>query len=216
MSNDDEGKDIFKFPNVVFRSISDFKDSYIQSYFQAISDVSNEMLENASTILEETYRLGNTVFVCGNGGSAAVANHMVCDHGKLIANDTDLRANVRSLCSSSELMTAISNDLCFSEIFAHQLNAAAKAGDVLVIFSASGESPNIIKALIAAKDMNMHTVAFTGFSGGRAAKIADVNIHVSSQNYGIVEDAHQAMMQMIAQFIRMKNMRMDLIEKRYF
>jgi phosphoheptose isomerase len=148
------------------------------------------------------YTLGATVFACGNGGSAAIANHLQCDHLKGIRTATDLVPRVVSLSSSIELITAIANDLAYENVFSYQLQSQSASGDVLIAISSSGSSPNILRALTWARDHDLRTIALTGFSGGEAMNIADVAIHVSGANYGVVEDLHQAIMHALAQYIR--------------
>lgn len=205
-----------KFPAVAYPDIADFMADYGREHHAAFGKVDREAVAAAAKLFDATYRNHHTVFVCGNGGSAAIANHMVCDHGKLIGTDTKLRVRVQSLCSSNELMTAISNDLSFEDVFAFPLRAMAQPGDVLLTISGSGESPNVLKAQQTAREMGLSTVAFTGFDGGKSARRADINVHVPCQNYGIVEDIHQAIMQIIAQFIRMSHMDSALIATRKF
>jgi D-sedoheptulose 7-phosphate isomerase len=204
------------FPDIKFQNVSDYMDAYAFEHQTAMNGVDREALSTASDILETAYLQNNTVFVCGNGGSAAIANHMVCDHGKLIGTDTLLKVRIHSLCNSAELMTAIANDISYEEIFSYPLRSMGQDSDVLLTISGSGQSPNVIKATEAAKELGMHVIAFTGFSGGKSAELSDVNVHVPSDNYGIVEDIHQGLMQVIAQFIRMKNMEEGLISQRRF
>ena len=204
------------FPNQLFSSISGYMDAYVEQLQKAMLEVDRTSVEAAAEIFNAAYQQGRIVYVCGNGGSAAIANHMVCDHGKLIQTDTALLPIVHSLCNSNELMTAIANDISFEEIFSYPLRSMGKKNDVLLTISGSGNSPNIIKAIEAAKELGMHVISFTGFSGGKSAGLADVNVHVPCDNYGIAEDIHQSLMQIIAQYIRMKHMDLNLIEDRRF
>ena len=142
------------------------------------------------------------IFSCGNGGSAAISNHLVCDCMKGVRTNSWLKPRVNSLSATVELITAIANDIGVNDIFSHQLTSLASEGDVLIAISSSGASPNIIKALEAARDMKMSTIAMTGFSGGQAARLADISLHVDMENYGIVEDAHQSLMHILAQYLR--------------
>jgi D-sedoheptulose 7-phosphate isomerase len=204
------------FPDQLFPSVSGFMDAYAEQQQKAMNGVDRSSLEIATDMFDLAYQQGRTVYVCGNGGSAAIANHMVCDHGKLVQTDTNLRVKIHSLSNSNELITAIANDISFDEVFSYPLQSMGQQDDILLTISGSGESPNIIKAIEAARDCNMKVVSFTGFSGGKSARLADVNVHVPSDNYGIVEDIHQSLMQIIAQFIRMKHMDANLIEERRF
>jgi len=115
-----------------------------------------------------------------------------------------------------ELITAIGNDIDFAEIFAYQVRTAARAGDALMTISSSGNSENIVRAIEWARRENIKTIAMTGFDGGRSAKLADINIYVPAQNYGVVEDIHQSIMHILAQYVRASLMDSGLIERRPF
>ena len=164
----------------------------------------------------DAYTRGKLVFSCGNGGSAAVANHLQCDHLKGVRNGTDLRSRVISLSSNIELLTAIANDVGYYDSFAYQLRAQSQPGDALIAISSSGRSPNIVHALQWACDNGLRTIALTGFDGGGARAIAEVAIHVDSANYGIVEDLHQSIMHAMAQYIRQTRMSADAIASSTF
>lgn len=204
------------FPDTRFQNVSNYMDAYASQHQAAMQGVDRSALSAACDILEAAYLQNNFVFVCGNGGSAAIANHMVCDHGKLIETDTSIKVKIHSLCNSVELMTAIANDISYEDVFAYPLRSMGLKSDVLLTISGSGESPNVVKAAETAKELGMQVIAFTGFSGGKSADISDVNVHVPSENYGIIEDIHQGLMQVIAQFIRMKHMEEFLISQRRF
>src|SRR5207302_2925624 len=101
----------------------------------------------AAKLLEIAVVGGRTVFSCGNGGSAAIANHLLCDFIKGVQTDTALRPRVISLASHLELITAIANDIAYDEIFVYQLRTMATADDVLLTISSSGDSENIVRAI---------------------------------------------------------------------
>lgn len=171
----------------------------------------NEVLSTINLVaLERCYYLFKTalmehraVYVCGNGGSAAIAQHFSCDHTKGVYTDCKIpNHNVISLSTNVPLITAIANDIGYDHVFSEQLNYVDDSG-VLVVISSSGNSPNIIRALDKAKQKGMQTVAFTGFGGGQAASIADVSVVVHNDNYGVVEDVHQILMHILAQTLRM-------------
>ena len=146
------------------------------------------------------------MFACGNGGSASIANHLQCDHVKGVRIGTDLLARVQSLSTNVELFSAIANDLGYDAVFEYQLQSQARTGDVLIAISSSGRSPNIVRALEWANANGLSTIALTGFDGGPARALASVAIHVDTRNYGIIEDAHQACMHLLAQYVRQSRM----------
>ena len=115
-----------------------------------------------------------------------------------------------------ETVTAIANDITFDDVFVYQLRTLARSGDVLITVSSSGDSENVVRACQWARDNGVSVISMTGFSGGRSAKLADVNLQVEGDNYGIVEDTHQGLMHILAQFIRQKRMDGDLIAERRF
>jgi len=121
-----------------------------------------------------------------------------------------------SLASHLELITAIANDISYDEIFAYQLKTLASVGDVLVTISSSGNSENIVRAIDWAKANGVGTIAMTGFAGGRSARLADVNLHVAAENYGIAEDVHQSLMHCLAQYLRQREMPETLVRERKF
>ena len=123
-----------------------------------------------------------------------------------------MRPRVMSLSHPIELITAIANDIEYAEIFVHQLRNAARPGDVLITISSSGDSENIVRALAWARDNGLGTISMTGFSGGRSAKLADINLHVAAENYGVVEDAHQALMHILSQYVRMSEIPENLLQ----
>ena len=190
-------------------------DSYAEAYFDRImtaaASVERAKLQEAAAILTRAHSRGSMVYSCGNGGSAAIANHLVCDHCKLVQTGTNLKPRVYSLSATVEMITAIGNDLAYSEVFAYQLRSMARPGDVLITISSSGDSENIVRAAQWAKENGLEVISMTGFSGGRSAKIADVNLHVAADNYGVIEDVHQSLMHILAQYIREAHVREDVV-----
>ena len=128
------------FPNKKYTSPSDYVEAYFEQHLKAVSSVNGEKVGEAVSILKKLYESTGTLYVCGNGGSAAISNHLACDHGKLLATDTDLLPHVHSLATNIEVITAIANDITFDEIFVHQLRLMAKTGDVVMTISSSGDS----------------------------------------------------------------------------
>jgi phosphoheptose isomerase len=185
--------------------IKSFVSDYTNNLKQALDAVDVSSLERAVDILECAFLSNSTVFVCGNGGSAAISDHFMCDHSKCIYSDTKFIPKIFSLPSNMSLLTAIGNDISYEDVFSYQVEMFGQTGDVLIAVSSSGNSPNILKALKSAKDSGLQTIALVGFEGGKAKELADVVIHVPVNNYGISEDAHQALMHILAQYIRVKH-----------
>jgi D-sedoheptulose 7-phosphate isomerase len=204
------------FPDRIFGDAGSYSDAYFAKVKEAAASVDRGKMQQAAGILTEVYSAGGMVYSCGNGGSAAIANHLVCDHCKLVRTDTELTPRIYSLSTTVEIITAIGNDLSYEEIFVYQLRALAKPGDALITISSSGNSENIVRAARWAKDNALPVISMTGFSGGRSAEIADVNLHVTADNYGVIEDIHQSLMHILAQYIRQAHMEEEVIRQRKF
>ena len=204
------------FPDQKFSDIAGYCDAYFEQTKSAAASVDRKKLSQAAAVLEKSYAKGATLYVCGNGGSAAISNHLICDHLKLIRTDTDLIARVVSLSTNIETITAIANDISYDDVFVYQIESLGLKGDVLMTISSSGDSENVVRAATWARENGLTVISLTGFSGGRTAEIADINLHVEGDNYGVIEDVHQSLMHILAQFIRQKQMSEPLIQDRKF
>jgi phosphoheptose isomerase len=210
------GGDLVKFPMTPHISAASYFDGYAEEMARAAKTVEASELDRAAGILVDAYACGARMFSCGNGGSAAIANHMQCDHVKNIRTATDLAPRVLSLSTNVELLTAIANDMGYEDVFVYQLQSQSAPGDVLITVSSSGRSPNIVQALAWARHHGLRTISITGFDGGAARILAEVSIHVDCTNYGIVEDLHQSIMHALAQYIRQSRMTGDAISTSVF
>jgi D,D-heptose 1,7-bisphosphate phosphatase len=211
----DDGNPV-KFPAVPYLSAASYLAGYVDESLWAAGSIDPAALDRAAAVLLQAYTGGAEVFACGNGGSAAIANHLQCDHMKGIRTGTDLAPRVVSLSANVELLTAIANDLSYEDVFVYQLQSQARPGDVLIAVSSSGRSPNIVRALTWAREHGLRTIALTGFGGGDARSVAEITLHVDGANYGIVEDLHQAIMHALAQYIRQSHMTADAISSNVF
>lgn len=176
-------------------------DDHLQLIKRGFDSVSDATIQKVISVFLAAFDSGATIFTCGNGASAAISSHMACDYTK----GTQTRRyypRVISLSADVPIITAIGNDISYDEIYSFQLDALAKNNDLLVVFSSSGNSPNIVKALEKAKYRGLKSIAFTGFDGGKAKELADVSVHVDIPEYEATEDVHQALMQIIAKIIR--------------
>lgn len=194
------------FPDRVYGDGGSYATRYFELLAEAYKTVDPEAVAAAGRILVDASKAGRMIFSCGNGGSAAISNHLVCDCMKGVRANTSLRPKVNSLSATIELVTAIVNDIGVEQMFSFQLESLATSGDVLIAISSSGASPNIITALKTAREMGLKTIAMTGFAGGAASELADVSLYVNAQNYGVVEDTHQSLMHILAQYMRQSNM----------
>ena len=175
-----------------------FATAYKQDIVAAISHIDIEKVEQATAWLREARDAGRHIFACGNGGSASTASHFVCDVVKSASYGRQKRFRILALTDSLATITAYSNDVNFECIFVEQLKNFAEPGDVLIVISGSGNSPNVVKAAEYARSVACKTIGLTGRDGGKLAKTVDLNIHVPVQHMGRIEDAHLIICHMMA------------------
>lgn len=171
---------------------------YVDSLVSTIREVALSDVQAWIDRLVAARDKGATVFVCGNGGSAATASHFATDLGKGASYGKDQRFKVISLTDSTPTITAYANDIGYEVVFSEQLRGLGKPGDVLVTISGSGSSANVLRAIEAARDMDIDVVSLTGFSGGQSGPMADIHINVPSEHMGRIEDIHMAICHMVA------------------
>ena len=166
----------------------------LRDYWDEVADVAAAIdlacLERAAIMLLTCQARGRVVFVVGNGGSAATASHFACDLSKGTRRDGPPTFHVVSLTDNVPLLTAWANDSGYERVFSEQLTALARPGDLLVAISASGDSPNVVAAVDAARSCGMAIVGLSGRSGGRLANMVDALVNVPSDRIEVVEDAH--------------------------
>ena len=205
-----------KFPSRSYDTPEDYFRAYSTNIAEAWRTIDQTAIAHGAKLLKECLVRDGIIYACGNGGSAAITNHLLCDFHKGIQTSTTIKPRVISLSSHLELITAIANDISYDDIFVYQLNAMARPGDLLITISSSGNSENIVRAAQWAKQNAIPTISLVGFSGGRSAAIADATIHVAAENYGIVEDIHQSVMHIFAQFLRQAHMTPETIKQSKF
>jgi D-sedoheptulose 7-phosphate isomerase len=179
-----------------------FLENYRNNTFRAYKNVDFNTVSKIIDLLDETIKRNNKIFVAGNGGSASVSNHMMCDFIKGIKTSNKKKLpKVISLSNSIETITAISNDINYDMIFSYQLENYYEKGDCLICFSSSGQSKNIINAIKYANKKKIATVLIQGF--GLLNKKIQPNYHVNINynDYGITEDIFSSLMHAISQYI---------------
>ncbi|MDB3994458.1 SIS domain-containing protein [Gammaproteobacteria bacterium] len=191
------------FPSDNKVGLKEFLIDYSERLNQSLINIDEFDLDKAFSVLKEAVQTKATIYTCGNGGSSAIAEHFVCDFLKGASTDSTIDPKVVPLLSTP-LLTALANDLSYDKVFSYQLEKYAENGDILLCVSSSGNSENIINAIRAAKELGVTSLSFVGFNGGRALKESDISLHVSSLNYGIVEDAHHSLMHILAQYLRLQ------------
>ena len=190
------------FPQKKIKNPKDFYLEYVNQKNNLLKNIDFEELNRIINLLKKCFKNNNIVYTCGNGGSSSLADHFTCDFIKQSNNKTNLQVKSISLTSNFSLISAIANDINFDEIFSFQIEKLCKKNDVLFLFSVSGNSPNLVKAIKKAKKMSVKTVSFTGFDGGKLAKMSDLNLNFPIANYGIVEDCHVSLMHYLSQYLR--------------
>jgi D-sedoheptulose 7-phosphate isomerase len=171
-----------------------FIDHYLRDFGEVMGRISQAEINAASAALLDAFVRGAWVFVAGNGGSASLASHLACDLEKTVSGKdprtAKKRFRVQSLVDNIARLTAWANDETYDCVFSEPLNNQASPTDVLVVVSASGNSPNVVAALATARELGMVTIGCLGFDGGKAMAMCDHPILVPSHDYGIVEGAH--------------------------
>ncbi|OGG04297.1 hypothetical protein A2Z33_04065 [Candidatus Gottesmanbacteria bacterium RBG_16_52_11] len=173
--------------------LEDHISSYIMELIRCLVMLDKIKIGEAVGILTQAYRDGKKVFIIGNGGSASNASHMSCDLSKgtlsRIYDDSEPRFKAYSLTDNVAIMTAFGNDLSYEDIFVQQLRNLVESGDVVIALSGSGNSPNVIKAVLYARKCQAKTIGFLGFkTGGKLAAIVDCAVIADSNKYGQCED----------------------------
>ncbi len=156
------------------------------------SDEIHQAVVEAGQLTASAMKAGRKLMVCGNGGSAADAQHLVAEFvSRLTVDRPALRA--LALTTDTSILTAIGNDYDYSNVFERQVEALGIPGDVLLAISTSGNSKNCVKALTLAKQMGIHTVAYTGNHGGAMAPLADINVIIPSSTTMNIQESHLAL-----------------------
>lgn len=148
------------------------------------------LIEKIFNILEKTKKNGNNIFICGNGGSASTASHMLCDLNKTSSMTGKKRFRTISLTDNIPIITALGNDIKYDDIFVEQLKNFFNPSDVLLIISGSGNSSNVIKAAKYAKNKKGKVIGFTGFNGGKLKTLCDECIIIPANSMYRIEDLH--------------------------
>lgn len=187
----------------IVKNVSDalaFPELYKADLLRSIETIDLEKVRQAIGILAEAREEGRHIFVCGNGGSASTASHFVCDMVKGASFGRHRRFRMMALNDSLSTLTAYSNDVSYECAFVEQLKNFAQPGDVVMAFSGSGNSPNVLRAVEYANSIGCRTIALSGRDGGQLGPLAQLNIQVSHPHMGHIEDGHMAVMHMIVYY----------------
>lgn len=182
-----------------------FVKGYYERFAAALLDFDKGPLKDVLGVLDRVTERRATVWVAGNGGSAAIADHTVCDSSKgtYVEGQPPLRSV--SLAANGPMLTALANDIAYERVFSEQLKYYLKDDDAVLLVSSSGNSPNVLEACRYANERGVPTIAFVGFKGGKLAELARHVVWIRVENYGIVEDAHQSLIHVLTQYIKARN-----------
>ena len=183
------------------KNLNNFVEDYIELLSKSILSTNVNNLEKSCKEILRRIKNKKTIYVCGNGGSAAIANHYVVDFLKFFKDKTNLKPKILSLSNNIETITAISNDINYKNVFSYQLDNYYNKGDLLILVSSSGNSKNIIELVKFAKKNKIQTIGFSGFNGGYLKKNCNISLHINVENYGISEDAHHILMHIQLQYL---------------
>ena len=177
---------------------------YVAAYKKASLDVleavPDDLVADLASRLETARRNEQQIFVCGNGGSAASASHLANDLGKGASHGRSPRFRVLSLTDNIPWISAVANDYDYGQVFVEQLRNYGRNGDLLLAFSGSGNSPNVINAVLWANRNGIATVGITGRSGGKLAQCARHVIRVDSSHMGRIEEAHFLILHLVSYY----------------
>jgi D-sedoheptulose 7-phosphate isomerase len=176
---------------------SHFVETYLEQQEQLFRSLSQEKIIALIAIFERAWREDRQIFVCGNGGSAANASHFITDLSKSASDALGKPFRGLSLNDNVSWMTALGNDYAYEDVFVRQLMNFAQAGDLLMVLSVSGNSPNLVKALKWAKEKGVYCIALVGGKPCQLADLADFVIAVADTHYGRVEDAQMGICHMV-------------------
>lgn len=182
-------------------------ESYVKTLHKTLSSVPKDDLAKLVEALTEAAAQQRTVFIIGNGGNASTASHWATDLGKGLRHSSNMHIKALSLSDNVSWISAVANDIDYSEIFSDQLKSQGRKDDLLICLSASGESKNILRAIEQAKAMCITSFSIIGFSGGVVKEASDHAIHIATPDgeYGIVEDAQLILNHFICDYLKLRS-----------
>jgi D-sedoheptulose 7-phosphate isomerase len=188
-----------------------FAGAYLERFHVLLQGLDLDMLARVVDCLHDTRTAGGTVFIAGNGGSAATASHWANDLGKATKISGEPPIRVLSLSDNVSWFTALANDEGYERVFSGQLENFARPGDVLVVISASGNSPNLVNAVALARERKVATIGLLGFDGGILKPLVDHCLLLASEKgaYGPVESAHSLVCHLITACLMQPSMGLE-------
>lgn len=174
---------------------------YADNLSQCIQEIPISSIESLAIALEKTRTVDQRVWICGNGGSCATAIHWANDFLYPVVKYGGKGLRIQALSGNSAVLTCLGNDIGYDKIFSTQLETNAHSGDLLIVLSGSGNSPNILRALEAGQDLGMKTFAIVGFDGGKAKELADEVIHFEVHDMQLAEDLQMVVCHMLVKYL---------------
>jgi phosphoheptose isomerase len=178
--------------------------TYTVDFLERFSALDLESVVSASKAIFDCIGNNNSIFVCGNGGSASLSQNFVVDIGVGLSRKTKSNGcRIFDLTSNSAVLTATANDVSYEEVFSNQLDLYGNQGDLLIVVSSSGNSENIIRAVQTATQKGMQTIGLTGFDGGKIKDKVTFSIHIKTEigEYGVAEDSHSFILHLLTHFV---------------
>ncbi len=187
--------------------VDEFCVRYIETLKTKLGQVDQDLFAQVVAQLDRCEKNGATLYLMGNGGSAATASHMQNDLGAGLLRRDILNLNIVSLVDNVAVLSAMANDVGYENIFYNQVRNRVQADDLLIAISCSGNSENIIKAVAYSKQRGATIIGLTGFDGGKLKALSDICWHVESEvgEYGVVEDMHMIFNHMLYTYYIEKN-----------
>lgn len=169
----------------------------ITEYFEVekkvLDSISKEDLNTLMNLLVDAKNAGKTIFIMGNGGSAATASHYVCDFNKGVSLGKEKMFKFICLNDNIPTMMAYANDLSYADVFVGPLKNFLQPGDIVIGISGSGNSENVVRAIQYANENGGITVGLTGYSGGKIKQLCKYNVHIPVNDMQITEDLHMVL-----------------------
>jgi D-sedoheptulose 7-phosphate isomerase len=175
---------------------------YIRGLQATLETLPMDRIEQVISVLHQARLESRQVFIMGNGGSAATASHFVCDLAKNTREPGKPHFKVIGLTDNNSLLSALANDEGYENVFVQQLENFLNPGDIVIAISASGNSPNVLKAVEYANQVNAVTIGFTGYDGGKLGLMVNLNLHIKSGCIEYVEDIHLVLEHMIIKSLK--------------
>ena len=200
-----QNKDTVGYPPRVVDHVSRHFAEYLREAHLLLTEIDHRHVVEICDLIEQGWRAGHQLFVCGNGGSAANASHFAEDVANLMVQPpVTKRLRATSLADPGPLILSVANDQGYEAIFEVQLRMHASANDILLCLSGSGNSPNVLRAARYAKENGIKLACLTGFDGGHLGPLANAHVNVRSENMGLLEGVHAMILDYVGKELRFR------------